>query len=876
VALKVLPALFTSDAERLGRFEREAKVLASLNHPNIAQVYGFEANAIAMELVEGPTLEEIIRPLPGSKDPGLRPSCLPLTEALPILRQIAAALEAAHEQGIVHRDLKPANVKVREDGTVKVLDFGLAKALANDADGSASSVSNSPTLTARSTQLGMILGTAAYMAPEQAKGRAVDRRADVWAFGVVFFEMLAGRRAFEGDDVSEVLASVLKTEPDWSALPADLPAAARRLLRRCLEKDPKKRLRDVGEGMLQMEEALAAGADSGVGQVQSSKFEDQSSPKPFWRRAMPVAAAVVITGAVVAGVTRYMTPAPEVPAPVLFQYTLPAQYRLVFSPTSPDVAISPDGRAVAYTVTEPARPVPALHVRRLDQPEGALLRGTEGSVHPFFSPDGSLVAFVEVAGLNQLKKVSVLGGQPTPIATADSAIIGATWLEDGTIVFGRRGGGLARVADAGGTPTALTSPPAGEDHLWPSLVPGTSVVVFVINAGGVQPFRGGHLAAIDLASGRIAPLKVQGVSPRYVSTGHIVYATGDGSLRAVGFDARTMAILGDPVPVAEQIIVKASGAANFDVSRNGHIMYTTGAVGGLAPRTLTWVDRAGKETPLSAPRRNYFYVRVAPDGRRLSLDVRDEELDIWIWDLQREALTRLTDKPGSDEYGLWTSDGRIVFSSTVGGRRELLSHRPDGVGQPQQVTDTQGKLSPYPNAITPDGKQVVFRSSGPEGKNDLYVASLSGERSYKKVLATEHDELNAALSPDGKFMVYVSDFSGRQEIYVRPFPNADDGQWPVSTAGGTEPLWFGREIFYLSPDSKLMSVSVDTSREVTLGKPREVFNASNYFFGGAGRNYDIAPDGKRFIMVKDTIPADGTRNTPMTFILNWAARLKSR
>ena len=882
VALKVLPDLFTSDPERLARFEREAKVLASLNHPNIAQVYGFESpstaaghgSAIAMELVDGPTLGELI-------DAGL-----PFERALPIARQIAAALEAAHDQGIIHRDLKPANVKVREDQTVKVLDFGLAKAFAADAESAASGVSNSPTLTARS-QMGMILGTAAYMSPEQAKGRTVDRRADVWAFGVVFYEMLAGRRAFEGDDVSEVLASVLKTEPDWTALPADVPAPVRRLLRRCLEKDPKKRLRDVAEGMLQLDEAMAAGAGSSA--LSSGGFAGDGSsaahaipttpPRPLWRRAAPIVVTALATAAVMAGIAALWRETPAAPPTVRFQHLADPSAPLFTSGGMRDFAISPDGRRLVYTVVLAGTSVlrPALYMRALDQQDAAPLRGGDIAIAPFFSPDSEWVGFVDQQDQTQLKKVSALGGPAVPVVKAGSTILGATWMADGTIVFGRGGGALSRVPEAGGTATevtALDSEQGDAAHVWPSAVPGTRVVLFTA-VGSKSP----HLAAVDLASGRVVRLNLPGGHPRYLSSGHLVYATAGGTLHAVRFDPATMEVTGNPAPVLEGVGTKATGAAAFDVSWNGHLVHSTGGTS-RAARTLTWVDRAGKETPIAAaPARNYFYARISPDGARLSLDVRDEEEDIWIWDVKRDTIARLTDKPGMDQYGLWAPDHRLIFTSVASGRAEMFRHRPDAVGQPEQITDSAAqKLVPFPNAVTPDGAQVIFRSASGGNKNDLWVVNLTGDRAPRKLLSTEHDERNPSLSPDGKYMAFESDMSGgRIEVFIRPFPNVDDGQWKVSVAGGEEPVWSptGREIFYIA-EGQLTSVPVTlTSRGPELGRPAPLFPISSYFFGGIGRNYDVTRDGQRFVMVKNPASQE-TNSPPISVVLHWQEELKGR
>ncbi|HEX6323306.1 MAG TPA: protein kinase, partial [Vicinamibacterales bacterium] len=862
----------SQDAERVARFEREARVLAQLNHPNIAQVYGFEPStptghsAIAMELVEGPTLEDVIRDHHAETGAGL-----PLDRALAIARQIAIALEVAHEQGIVHRDLKPANIKVRDDGTVKVLDFGLAKAFAPETDGP-SSVSNSPTITARSTQLGMIIGTAAYMSPEQAKARPVDRRADVWAFGAVLFEMLAARRAFEGDDVSDVLASVLKTEPDWTLLPADLPAPVRRLLRRCLEKDPKKRLRDIGEGMLQLDEGLASGSTTS-GVTVSDLRAAGPERRTFW---LAIAGTAIATALIAGAIGVWRAPVPERPAVARARHGADDAAPMFLSIAHRDIAISPDGLFIAYTAGPQGAPS-EIHVRPLDQLEAAPVRGARPALGPFFSPDSRWIGFVDQVDQTQLKKVSALGGPAVDLTKARTPVFGAAWLPDG-IVFGTRGGPLFSVTDGGGEPAPVTSLADGDTtHAWPAGVPGTQVVLF--SASATVSGLDGQLAAVDRRSGRMVRLNIAGLHPRYVSSGHIVYATSDGSVRAVAFDPARMEVSGTPAPVIDIVGVKASGAANFDVSTSGHLVYSGGGVMG-AERTIVWVDRAGRETPTGIPARNYFYVRISPDGSRLSLDARDEDQDIWIWDLARESLSRLTDRPGPDQYGLWTPDRRIVFSSVMGGRSELFHHREDGVGEPEQITDTSvSKLLPFPNAVTPDGKRVILRAAvSGTALSDLYTAEIGGDRTITPLLATEHDERNAALSPRGDYMVFESNLSGgRYEIFVRPFPDVDRFQRNVSTAGGEEPVWSpdGREIFYIQ-GNRMMAVPVEmSSNGLELKKPVPLFDVSPYFFGGLGRNYDIAADGRRFAMVKQAREQQNEPQ-PITIVLNWIEELRAR
>ncbi|MDO8679401.1 MAG: protein kinase [Acidobacteriota bacterium] len=890
VAIKVLPDSFANDPERLARFQREAQVLASLNHPNIAHIHGLEESgpsqgsgqarvgALVMELVEGDDLSVLIARGP-----------MPLTETLPIAKQIADALEAAHEQGIIHRDLKPANIKVRADGTVKVLDFGLAKALDPAASSSAEAM-NSPTLTVRATQMGLIIGTAAYMAPEQARGKAVDRRADIWAFGVVLYEMLTGRRAFKGEDISITLASVLKEDVSWQALPPDLPEPVRRLLRRCLEKDPKRRLRDIGEARLTLEDP--ASSEPATSEPVAAATAPPAAT-PFWRRALPAVAVVVasaLTGLAVWTATR---PAPAIPLPVQrYPITLPASAPYV-GENGGELAVSPDGMRLVYAGFDAGKRV--LYLRNLDQLEAQPIRGTDDAFNPFFSPDGEWIGFFTAAGspAGKLKKVSVRGGPP--LTLSDASIPTGAWLADDTIVFTRSTGtvwSLFRVPAAGGLATNLTTPdPAKKEvrHAWPEALPGGNDILLTISATG--SFDDARIAVLSLATGSYHTVVEQGYHARYVPTwfaslkrpsresGHLVYVLS-GNLMAVPFNVKRLQATGPPVPIVEGVRGRSgTGDASFAVSRTGFLTYAPGTTIGGIQRTLVWVDRNGREEPIAVPTRTYTYPRLSPDGTRVALDIRDQENDIWVWDLARQNLTRLTFDPGSDISPVWTPDGRRIFfaSQLTGTTQHVFWQAADGTGQAERLVESPNQQ--LPQAVSPDGKRLLFRDTNPKTSVDVDMLSLD-DRKVTPLLHTTFAEQNPEISPDGRWIAYESNESGVGQIYVRPFPGVDSGRWQVSIAGGTRPMWArsGRELFYVvSGDAvRMMAVPIQAGATFSAGNPRVLFEGRYVASSDrSARTYDVAADGQRFLMIKNAATDVATATGPsFIFVLNWFDELK--
>ena len=873
VALKILPDAFAADPERLARFTREAQILASLNHPNIAAIYGIEESegtrALVLELVEGPTLADRIAH-----------GAMPIEDALPIAKQIAEALEAAHEAGVIHRDLKPANIKVREDGTVKVLDFGLAKALDPSPEGDPS---ESPTLTAAATKMGVIMGTAAYMAPEQAKGKVADKRADVWAFGVVLYEMLTGRRTFEGGDVSEVMAKVITLEPEWDALPTELPPALVTYLRRCLQKDPRERIRDIGDVRL----AMAGAFDVPIPPpLELPETPVAVSQLQVWQRPVPVALAVLAALAL-GGLAVWTLMRPDViPADLMrFLIVPPDTAPLGFAGARQDLAISPDGSQVVYKGPVPGGGGRQLNLRPIDQLVGGPLRGGEGGMAPFVSPGGEWVGFL--ASSTILQKVSIFGGPPVTLTESPNAIFGASWGTDDQIIFGTNGAGLFRVPGGGGEPEALTTldTEQGEvNHLWPFIIPGRDVVVFVIGTGA--PLTTGQLAVLDLDTSEVRPLGLAGVSPHYVSTGHLVYAAEDGSVRAVPFDATSLEVTGNPVPLVEGVVVKGSGAADFSISDNGRLVYALGAGGAglnLTSRlVVTGQDGAG--TPLADIAGYAWYPRFSPDGTRVAFAVSQTPggggaADLWVLDIERGTRTRLTSEGNNRFYPVWSPDGsQLAFADGAGGTNRVLLTSADGSGEPETLLDRNERQ--FPTSWVADGNVMTLYTDNPDTARDLNVLAMDGDLTPELFLATPFQERGVSFSPGGQWIAYVSDESGQDEVYVRPYPGPG-GQVIISTGGGEEVVWGpdGSELFYRNGD-QVMVVEVTTGQTFSAGAPAPLF-AAPYALdnagGGAGNpNYDISPDGAQFIFVEHDSATGVEGVAQITVVLNWFEELKAR
>ena len=849
VALKVLPDSFAYDPERMVRFQREAEMLASLNHRNIAQIYGVEDRALVMELVEGGTLS----------------SPLPIETALNYARQIAEALEYAHERGVIHRDLKPANIKVTPDGTVKLLDFGLAKAV-EDPAASRENPEHSPTLTLGVTRVGVILGTAAYMSPEQASGKTADRRADIWGFGAVLYEMLSGRRAFTGDSVSDTLASVLKVEPDWNALPAETPPSICKLIQRCLTKDRKQRLQAIGEARIAIDESLSGAAP------------EISEPVPARRNIAPWAIAGVSIAALAITIALWAPwrVSPPIERPLIrLDVDLGADVALRPSVDSPrTVIISPDGGRLVYLSGTPSR----LYTRRLDQPKANELPGTDGAIQPFFSPDGQWVGF---SVGNKLKKISVDGGAAVPLADLfGGGAIGASWGNDGNIIVGQSlKAGLVRVPASGGSPTTVMETAPGEfDDVWPQFLPGGKAVLFV--AYPTQDPNSASVEVLTFADRHRKMLVRGGTCARYLSSGHLVY-TSKGTLFAIAFDVDRMETRGTAFPVLDDVAYQAQyGDADVDFSDTGTLVYRRGSGGAVAEtRTIQWVDGAGKKVQLPAKPGAYLDLWLSPDGRRMSFELKDgANRDIWIYDPRRDAMTRLTFAGGPYTSPIWSSDGQyMAFGGPVG--KGISWTRTDGAGQPRSLTRSKNLQVPW--SFSRDGKRMAYCEFVP-GKWQIWIVSIEDQDGTLKAaqpeqfLKSNYSETDPSFSPDGRWLAYVSDQSGKQELYVRPFPPAasgQDGQWLISNAGGREPVWSkaGNELMYLE-GSKIMVANYSVSGgSFVAEKPRVWIEKPG------GIDYDVAPDGKRIVVLTPVTTSETPKpEHEVTILFNFFDYLRQR
>ena len=854
VAIKVLPDAFATDAERLARFRREAQVLASLNHPNIGHIYGLEGDtiqALVLELIDGPTLADRIAQGP-----------LPPAEAVPIARQVAEALEAAHEAGIIHRDLKPANIKVRDDGTVKVLDFGLAKAAASD---SAADPMNSPTLTARATQLGTILGTAAYMSPEQAKGRATDKRGDIWAFGAVLYEMLTGRRAFEGEDVSETLASVLRQDIDLAALPSSTPQVLRELIARCLERDPKRRLRDIGEARLQLETPAAV-----AGPRAAPPAAAAGTPTNRFGLVHAVAGVLLIALTVVAWL--WWRAVSHSPPPVTrVSVTLPpdVSLRLIIHPV---IAVSDDGSRMALVANR--KGVDQLYVRPINEFEPRLIAGTDDASSPFFSPDGTWIAFF--AG-GKLKKVPADGGPVITLAENATDNRGGIWLDDDTIIYTPGPATpIYRVSAAGGTPTAASTIDEGKHertHRWPEMLPdGKTVLVTVGSVEHPDDYDDATIEAIRLDTGVRTTVLKAGRTARYVSPGTLLFLRGK-VLYAVPFDAGTLAVKGTPVPVIDGISGDVTtGSAHYAVGKNGTLAFVPGDPSG-GNRQLVWVDKQGKATPVDVETAHYGDPHVSPDGRRVAVAVvaGASVRDIYVIDTVVGTSSRLTFGGVDNRTPIWMHDGRrLVYIAYDRAKNvsAIMIKSADGSGDEQKVMEVSGQA--YAEELTRDDATLLFsaNSSTARGKFEIFRLTLQPGSTPTQEISAVGDAQNASLSPDGKWLAYYSAESGHPEVYVQSF-TSKGSRAQVSSAGGLEPRWApdGSALYYQQFDG-VMRVPIEAGSAFTPGKAQMLFNSSALQAqSDSGQTYDIDPKGTRFLMLRPA--TEGAPTPDVHVIFNW-------
>ena len=858
VALKVLPAAFAQDAQRMARFQREAQVLASLNHPNIAAIYGLEegvgsgeqgtvlTRALAMELVEGPTLAERIAQ-----------GALPLEETLPIAKQIAEALEYAHEKGIIHRDLKPANIKLTKDGAAKVLDFGLAKALSEDS--APQDISSSPTLSMAATKAGIILGTAAYMSPEQARGKAVDRRADIWSFGVVLYEMLAGKQLYGGETASDSMAAVITREPDWNDLPASTPRRIRELLRRCLAKDPRKRLQAIGDARIELEES---GAGSEIGLPAAGSIGQRPGGIN-----LGVAIILFILALGAGAVLQSLRTPAERPQPVArVAQPLPAELSLT-SRNLLVVAISPDGSKIIHVGNN------RLYVRSLDSLNLTELEGSTGGTSPFFSPDGQWIAFF--AG-GQTKKIQITGGAPTVICAKDG--FDGSWGPDGTILIGTAFSGILSVPERGGATKVVVEPQPGFVYLKPHILPDGKSFFYVRGRSGNFDQWEGVMRSFEKDDSTVI---IRGTTAMtYVPTGHLLYARL-GELFVAPFDLKARRVTGTVVTVAQNVdYTNAGGTSQFALAGNGTLVYLNAiGEGGLRSRPVA-VDRNGKETVLPLEVRDYSDPKISPDGRLLAVHLQDAQNDVWVADAARGTLSRISLANAEDETPIWSPDGRTVAWSATRPEtpRGIFRRAADGSASEELLwtLDLHAHLRDW----SPDGKTMLVEVQGARTRSDIWYLELMEKPAPKVFLQSDFNERNSRLSPDGRWVAYVSDESGRDEVYIQSFP-VPGTKIQVSNNSGDQPVWSrdGKKLFFRG-GGYLQEATFATLPRPAAGKPQtlfaDVYESPQAVGGHTG--YDVFPDG-RFLMLQGYDPARsqqtrGPSRFEMIFIFNWFEELR--
>ncbi len=851
VAIKVLPAAFTEDPERLARFEREAKVLAQLHHPNIASIFGLEESngirALVMELVEGQTLAQ-----------RLEGGALSVDESLAIARQIAEALEEAHEKGIVHRDLKPANINVMVDGKIKVLDFGLAKALdpggspGSTSSASASQLARSPTLTHAATQMGMILGTAAYMAPEQAAGAAVDRRADIWSFGVVLFEMLSGRRLFDGESVSHVLAAVLKDTPDFSLLPAETPGRIVNLLRRCLRRKPRERLQAIGDARVVIEEVLA-----------DPRGDDKDVPVVARGSKMPWVVAAAGIAATVVFAALWLGAGGSQKSSRALQAALVAPEGQAFGDT---FALSPDGSRIVFEAFDQKTGARSLWLRALDRGEAKRLAPADGGEMPFWSPDGAHLGFFAEG---KLKRLDPQGG-PAQVLCEAPTPRGGAWGEDGRIVFTAAfRTGLSIVPAAGGAPATLTTLDESrheKSHRFPVFLPGGKSILFLAQTaeGGAKNDESA-IEALELSSGKRTRLISVNSSALFDPGGNVLFFR-DGTLFAQRFDPGSLKLSGDPVPIASPVSFTQNEQMLATVSGDGTLVFREGTRGTFS--SLAWLDRNGVGTQVIRDRELFSNIALAHDGKRLAYTVNSAgqgATDLWIHDLARDSASRLTFDEGSEEYPVWSSDDRFLYySNDLRNDGTIYRRSSDGTGSAVEVASTENGL--WPLAVSGDGQWLVVGAVSSQSGQDILRFDLA-TKAITPLIVTSSNDQYPALTRDDRFLAYASEQSGRFEIYVRAL-GGGSGTWQISKEGGLYPHWRadGRELFYFSRPDTVMVVDVEPGPAPRFSAPREMFRHPM-------ENFDVTPDGQRIVALR---PADSDLAKPLVVVTNWRQRMTAR